>query len=57
MLAELQSSMRLLEVNAKETMTLKTELIEAQKDLISLKNQYQALLNMPWWKRVFKRSP
>lgn len=57
MLAELQSSMRLLEVNAKETMTLKTDLIEAQKDLISLKNQYQALLNLPWWKRLFKHSP
>ncbi len=57
MLAQLQSSMRLLEMNSVETANLKAELIEAQKDLISLKNQYQRLLKTPWWKRVFSNKP
>lgn len=57
LLSELQSSMRLLQVNAVETATLKAELLEAQKDLIALKNQYQEVLNMPWWKRIFVGNP
>lgn len=57
LLSELQSSMRLLQVNAAETATLKAELLEAQKDLIALKNQYQEVLNMPWWKRIFVGNP
>ena len=57
LLSEVQSSMRLLQVNAVETATLKSELIEAQKDLIALKNQYQKVLNRPWWKRVFCNKP
>jgi hypothetical protein len=56
-LSELQSSMRLLQTNAVETAKLKEELIEAQKDLIALKNQYQEVLNMPWWKRIFISKP
>lgn len=56
LLAQLQSSMRLLECNASETSQLKTELMEAQKDLIALKNEYQTLLKLPWWKRIFKQS-
>jgi len=56
-LLELQSSMRLLEVNASETVKLKTELLEAQKDLITLRNQYKGLLGLPWWKRLFIRLP
>jgi hypothetical protein len=53
LLAELQSSMRLLEVNAADTANLKSELIEAQRDLIALKNQYQKIVSLPWWKRIF----
>lgn len=53
LLSELQSSMRLLRDNAEETAKLKEELLAAQKDLIALKNQYQEVLNMPWWKRIF----
>lgn len=56
-LSELQSSMRLLQNNAVETAKLKEELLEAQKDLIALKNQYQEVLNMPWWKRIFISKP
>ncbi|HEY9773406.1 MAG TPA: hypothetical protein V6C81_06315 [Planktothrix sp.] len=54
-LMELQSSMRLLEVNSGETAKLRAELVEAQKDLIGLKNQYKEFLALPWWKRLFKR--
>ena len=57
LLTELQSSMRLLQVNAAETANLKSELLEAQRDLIALKNQYQEVLNMPWWKRIFVSKP
>ncbi|HEY9733824.1 MAG TPA: hypothetical protein V6C89_18080 [Drouetiella sp.] len=53
-LAELQSSMRLLETKATETATLKAELLAAQKDLIDLRNQYQEVLQTPWWKRIFR---
>lgn len=52
LLHEAQASMRLLQCNANETAQLKEELLLAQKDLISLKNEYQALLKMPWWKRL-----
>jgi hypothetical protein len=54
-LLELQGSMRLIEVNASETAKLRTELLGAQKDLIDLRDQYKALANLPWWKRIFKR--
>jgi hypothetical protein len=54
-LLELQGSMRLIEVNASETAKLRTELLGAQKDLIGLRDQYKALANLPWWKRIFKR--
>ncbi|HEY9716909.1 MAG TPA: hypothetical protein V6C69_05550 [Trichormus sp.] len=56
-LLELQSSMRLLEVNTGETAKLKTELLEAQKDLVCLREQYKQFFGLPWWKRIFKRLP
>ncbi len=56
-LLELQSSMRLLEVNAGETAKLKAELLEAQKDLVCLRDQYKQFFGLPWWKRIFKRLP
>lgn len=54
-LLELQNSMRLLEVNAAETSKLRDELVGAQQDLISLRDQYFELANRPWWKRIFRR--
>lgn len=57
LLSELQSSMRLLQDNASQTAKLKEELIGAQRDLIALKNQYEQVLSMPWWKRIFIGKP
>ena len=57
LLSEVQSSMRLLQVNATDTAQLKSELLEAQKDLVDLKTSYLELLNMPWWMRIFKKMP
>ena len=56
-LLELQGSMRLLEVNSGETAKLRTELVEAQKDLIGLRDRYKEFLALPWWKRLFKKLP
>jgi hypothetical protein len=56
-LLELQSSMRLLEVNSGETSKLRSELVEAQRDLIQLRNQYKEFLALPWWRRLFKKRP
>lgn len=55
-LLELQQSMRLLEVNSSETQKLRAELVEAQRDLISLRDQYKQYLSLPWWKRLFMRK-
>jgi hypothetical protein len=57
LLAELQGSMRLLEMNASQTNTLKEELELAALALREHKRQYQEFLNLPWWKRLFKKSP
>lgn len=56
-LFELQSSMRLLEVNATETAKLRSELVAAQRDLIALRNQYKEFMALPWWKRLFRKAP
>jgi hypothetical protein len=52
-LLELQGSMRLLEANSGETAKLRGELVEAQKDLIALRDRYKMMLSLPWWKRIF----
>lgn len=57
MLAELQGSMRLLEMNASQTSTLKEDLHAATTALREHKRQYQEFLALPWWKRLFKRTP
>lgn len=57
LLAELQGSMRLLEMNASQTSTLKEELELATLALREHRRQYQEFLNLPWWKRLFKKSP
>lgn len=54
LITQMQTSMRLLEVRASETSQLKSELSVAQQELRSLKEQYLELLNMPWWKRLFR---
>ncbi len=56
-ITQMQGSMRLLEVRANETSKLKEDLITAQQELKILKDQYVALANLPWWKRIFRRTP
>lgn len=57
MLNEMTNSMRLLETNQHNTQLLKDELINAQRELVSFKHQYEAYLSLPWWKRLFRRFP
>ncbi len=57
LLAEIQGSMRLLEINASQTNVLKEELELATTALREHKRQYQEFLNLPWWKRLFRKSP
>lgn len=51
--AQLQGSMRLLETNAAENSRTKTELETARQQLEELKQEYNEVLRMPWWKRLF----
>jgi hypothetical protein len=55
-LFELQNSMRLIEMNSNDTARLKEDLVEAQRDMLAIKNQYQQFLSLPWWKRLFRKS-
>jgi hypothetical protein len=57
LLHEMQTSMRLLEVNAIETSTLKKELIEAQQMLIEHKQRYERFASLPWYKKLFSKHP
>lgn len=57
LLAEIQGSMRLLEMNASQTSVLKEELELATTALREHKRQYQEFLNLPWWKRIFRKNP
>lgn len=54
---EMQASMRLLEVNARETSELKEDLTAAQIALREHRAQYQAFLALPWYKRLFRKNP
>lgn len=56
-LNEMTNSMRLLENNQRQTLTLKEELLEAQKEMLTFKKQYAEYLSLPWWKRVFHSFP
>lgn len=51
--AQMQGSMRLLETNAAENARAKTELESVRKELDGLKQEYNLVLNLPWWKRLF----
>ncbi len=57
MLNEMTNSMRLLETNQHNTQLLKDEVINAQRELVSFKHQYEAYLSLPWWKRLFRSFP
>jgi len=57
LLAELQGSMRLLEVKSSQTSMLKEELLDATRALQDHRRQYQEFLALPWWKRLFKKNP
>lgn len=56
--AQLQGSMRLLETNAAENSRARQDLADTRRELEGLKQEYNQLLNLPWWKRLFafKRS-
>lgn len=54
---EMQSSMRLLEVNSRETAELKQDLCDAQKALIEHKRRYEQFVALPWWKKIFSKLP
>lgn len=57
MMNELQSSVRLLEVNSRETRELKEDLVLAQSALKEHKRVYNEFLALPWWKRLFVKNP
>jgi hypothetical protein len=57
LLSQLQSSMRLLEVNSAETARLKEDLLDAQRDLVRLRKEYLDFLSLPWWKRLLRHFP
>ena len=57
LMQEMQRSMLLLEVNAKETGELKQDLSYAQQALKEHRSQYQAFLALPWYKKLFRNTP
>lgn len=57
LMQEMQRSMLLLEVNAKETGELKQDLSYAQQALKEHRTQYQAFLALPWYKKIFRKTP
>ncbi|SRR5579883_1029641 len=57
MLADMQSSFRLLEMKSSQTSVLKEELAMATQALKEHKKQYQEFLSLPWWKRIFRKAP
>jgi hypothetical protein len=56
MITQLQSSMRLLEVNAADQAKLKSELEQTRQELMQWQQKYVELSSRPWWQRVFKKS-
>ncbi|MDZ4834991.1 MAG: hypothetical protein SGJ27_14535 [Candidatus Melainabacteria bacterium] len=56
-MADMQSSMRLLESKSSQTAILKDELLEVTKTLQEHRRQYQEFLALPWWARLFRKSP
>lgn len=56
LITQMQGSMRLLETNANETGRLKEELVLVKNEFQALKVDYLAVVNAPWWKRLFKKK-
>jgi hypothetical protein len=56
MISQLQSSMRLLEVNAAEQVKAKAELEAAREELNTWKQRYTEMTKLPWWRRLFKKD-
>jgi hypothetical protein len=52
---QLQSSMRLLEVNANDQARVKQELDAAKAELIQWKQKFEAEANKTWWQRMLGR--
>jgi len=50
--AQLQGHMRLLESNSNETARIKLELEQKQHELLQLKDEYNQMLDWPWWKKI-----
>jgi hypothetical protein len=57
MITQLQSSMRLLEVNHAEQQKTRAELEAAKQELNDWKQKYHRLINTPWWRRLFSKTP
>lgn len=56
LITQMQGSMRLLETNANETGRLKEELVLVKNEFLQLKGDYLAIVNAPWWKRLFSNK-
>lgn len=56
--AQLQGSMRLLESSASESSRAKSDLEITKRELEALKQEYNQMLSLPWWKRLlgFRRG-
>ncbi|MBY0358921.1 MAG: hypothetical protein K2W82_13030 [Candidatus Obscuribacterales bacterium] len=52
-LTQLQSTMRLLEVDKVDNERLKNELEKTKTELGELTKQYNHMVNLPWWKKLF----
>lgn len=52
---QLQSSMRLLEVNHTEQERMKQELQAAKAELDSWKQKFEVEANTPWWRKLFRQ--
>ncbi len=53
LMAQLQGSLRLLETGGSESARIKSELAATQKELEELKRDYNYVVNIPWWKRLW----
>lgn len=51
--AQLQSSLRLIESDAAANSRAQSELETAKKELEQLKAEYNEIVSLPWWKRLF----
>ncbi len=57
LITQMQGSMRLLEDRASQTALLKAELDTARLEMTQLKQQYEELAKLPWYKRIFRGTP